>query len=67
MNFSKPLLNLPLAGGVNVTETGQLPAGGIALIHPFDLRLKPVPVTVTRGVDSSTLPLLVSVMFWGVL
>jgi len=36
-------------------------------MHPFDSRLKPVPVTVTRGVDSSTLLLLVRVTFWRVL
>ena len=67
VNFSKPFLNLPFAGGVNVTETGQLPAGGIALTLPFDSRLKPVPVTVTWGVDSSAVLLLVRVTFWAVL
>jgi hypothetical protein len=63
VNVSRPCLNLPFDGGVKVTETGQVPDGGIVLVHPFVPRLKPVPVTLTTGAARSTLPLLVSVTF----
>ena len=48
-----------------MTETGQVPAAGIALVHPFDPRLKPAPVTFTTGAANSTLLLLVSVTVCG--
>src|SRR5713226_2730106 len=67
VNVSRPFLNLPLEGGVKVTETGQLPIAGIGLVHPFDPRLKPVPVTLTTGAARSTLPLLVRVTLCGLL
>ena len=67
LNFSRPFLNLPIFGGVKVTPTGQLAAGSIAPVHPFESRLKPVPDTTTDGADISTLPLLVSVTICGLL
>lgn len=60
-------MNLPFDGGVNVTETGQLPAGGIAPVHPFESRPKPVPLILTIGADNSTLLLLVKVTVCGLL
>ena len=67
LNFSRPFLNLPIFGGVKVTPTGQLAAGRIAPVHPFESRLKPVPDTITDGGDISTLLLLVSVTICGLL
>jgi hypothetical protein len=67
LNFSKPFLNLPIFGGVKVTPTGQLAAGRIAPVHPFESRLKPAPDTITAGGDNSTLLLLVSVTICGLL
>ena len=67
LNFSRPFLNLPIFGGVNVTPTEQLAAGRIAPVHPFESRLKPVPDTITAGADISTLLLLVSVTICGLL
>jgi hypothetical protein len=67
LNFSRPLLNLPIFVGVNVTPTGQLAAGSIALVHPFESRLKPAPETITAGADNSTLLVLVSVTICGLL
>jgi hypothetical protein len=67
LNVSRPCLNLPFDGGVNVTETSQLFAGGIALAHPFEPRLKPLPLTLTTGADISTLLLLVRVTTCGLL
>lgn len=67
LNFSRPFLNLPIFGGVNVTPTVQLAAGSIAPVHPFESRLKPVPDTITAGADISTLLLLVSVTICGLL
>ena len=67
LNFSRPLLNLPIFGGVKVTPTGQLAAGRIAPVHPFESRLKPAPDTTTAGADISTLLLLVSVTICGLL
>jgi hypothetical protein len=65
LNFSRPFLNLPIFGGVKVTPTGQLAAGRIAPVHPFESRLKPAPDTITAGADISTLLLLVSVTICG--
>jgi hypothetical protein len=65
LNFSRPFLNLPIFGGVKVTPTGQLAAGSIAPVHPFESRLKPAPDTITAGADISTLLLLVSVTICG--
>jgi hypothetical protein len=67
LNFSRPFLNLPIFGGVNVTPTGQLAAGRIAPVHPFESRLKPAPDTITAGADISILLLLVSVTICGLL
>jgi hypothetical protein len=67
LNFSRPFLNLPIFGGMNVTPTGQLAAGRIAPVHPFESRLKPAPDTITAGADISTLLLLVSVTICGLL
>jgi hypothetical protein len=67
LNFSRPFLNLPILGGANVTETGQLADGAIALVHPSESRLKPAPVTVTIGAGKSTPPLLVNVTVCGLL
>ena len=67
VNFSRPFLNLPVDGGVKLTETGQVPAGGIALVHPLESRLKPVPVTLTEGTDNSRLLLLLRVTLCGLL
>jgi hypothetical protein len=58
-------LNLPLDAGVKVIETGQLPAAGIALTHPFESSAKPAPVTLTSGADNSMLLLLVRVTVCG--
>ena len=67
LNFSRPFLNLPIFGGVKVTPTGQLAAGSIAPVHPFESRLNPAPDTITAGADNSTLLLLVSVTICGLL
>jgi hypothetical protein len=67
LNFSRPFLNLPIFGGVKVTPTGQLAAGSIVPMHPFESMLKPVPDTITAGADNSTLLLLVSVTICGLL
>jgi len=67
LNFSRPFLNLPIFGGVKVTPTGQLAAGSIAPVHPFESRLKPAPDTTTAGGDISTLLLLVNVTICGLL
>ena len=67
MNFSIPCLNFPLAGGVNMTDTGQLPDAGIVLVHPLVPRLKPVPETLTTGAARSAVPLLVRVTVRGLL
>jgi hypothetical protein len=67
LNFSRPFLNLPIFGGVKVTPTGQLAAGRIAPVHPFESSLKPVPETITAGADISILLLLVSVTICGLL
>jgi len=67
LNFSRPFLNLPIFVGVNVTPTGQLAAGRIAPVHPFESRLKPAPDTITAGADNSTLLLLVNVTICGLL
>jgi len=65
LNFSRPFLNLPIFGGVNVTPTGQLAAGRIAPVHPLESRLKPAPDTITAGADNSTLLLFVNVTICG--
>lgn len=67
VNVSRPCLNLPFDGGVNITETGQPSAGGIAWVHPFESRLKPLPLTLTAGAGNSTLLLLVRVTTCGLL
>jgi hypothetical protein len=60
-------LNLPFDGGVNVTATEQLLAAAIALTHPFESRLKPVPVRLTSGAGNSPLLLLMRVTVCGLL
>ena len=60
-------MNLPFDTGVKVIETGQVPAAGIALTHPFESSAKPAPVTLTSGADNSTLLLLMRVTVRGML
>ena len=50
-----------------MTDTGQLPNGGIAPTQPFEPRLKPAPVTLAIGAGISTLLLLMKVTVSGLL
>jgi hypothetical protein len=67
VNSRKPFLNLPFDGGMKVTETVQLPPAAIGPTQLFESRLKPVPLTLTAGADSSTLLRLTKVTILGLL
>ena len=59
--------NLRFDGGLNVTETGQLPPGDKMPGHTYGLKLKPMPLTAMFGAGKSALLLLVNVTVCGVL
>jgi len=52
---------------LNTTETWQLLLADKLLVHPFEFKPNPAPLTATAGGSKSTLLLLVNVIVRGVL
>jgi hypothetical protein len=67
VKISKPCLKLPFDGGMNETETVQLPPGDKMPGHTYGFKLNPVPLTATLGAGRAALLLLVNVTVCGLL